>query len=159
MTIPITPVTQALDNINIPYRIFQHPGVVHSLEQAADERNQQPEQVIRSIVFRISKGNYVMVLMAGPQQISWTALRQYIGRSRLTMAQREEVLQVTGYELGAVAPFGLPQPMRILADESVFVPDEVSIGSGVRGTTIIMKSKDLRQALGDVEIVQFDKSS
>jgi Cys-tRNA(Pro) deacylase len=154
---PTTPVTLALDNMNIPYHIFQHPGPVHSLEQAAQERNQQPEQVIRSIVFRLAKGEYVMVLMAGPQQISWTALRQYIGRSRLTMAKREEVLQVTGYELGAVAPFGLPQPMRVLADESVFVPDEVSIGSGIRGITVIIKSADLKQALGDVEIVQFSE--
>ena len=96
-----------------------------------------------------------MVLTAGPQQISWTALRQTIGRSRLTMAKPEEVLQVTGYELGAVAPFGLPQPMRILADTSVFVPDEVSIGSGVRGTTVILQSADLKRALGDVEIVRF----
>jgi Cys-tRNA(Pro) deacylase len=143
--------------MNIPYHIFQHPGPVHSLEQAAQERNQQPEQVIRSILFRLAKGEYVMVLMAGPQQISWTALRQYIGRSRLTMAKREEVLQVTGYELGAVAPFGLPQPMRVLADESVFVPDEVSIGSGIRGITVIIKSADLKQALGDVEIVQFSE--
>ena len=154
MTIPTTPVTLALDDMDIPYRLFQHPGPVHSLEQAAQERNQRPEQVIRSIVFRLAKGEYVMVLIAGPQQISWATLRQTLGRSRLTMAKREEVLQVTGYELGAVAPFGLPQPMRILADESVFVPDEVSIGSGIRGSTVIMKSADLKQALGDVEIVQ-----
>jgi Cys-tRNA(Pro) deacylase len=150
-----TPVSQALEALNIPYRLFQHPGPVSSLEQAAEERQQQPEQVIRSIVFRLAKNEYVMVLMAGPQQISWTALRQYIGRSRLTMAKPEEVRHVTGYELGAVAPFGLPQPMRILADESVFALDEISLGSGVRGTTLIMKSSDLRRALGDVEIVQF----
>lgn len=160
MTIPTTPVTRALDSLNIPYRIFQHPGPVHSLEQAAQERNQQPEQVIRSIVFRLTKDEHVMVLMAGPQQISWSALRQYLDRSRLTMAKPEEVLRVTGYELGAVAPFGLPQPMRILADESVFMPDELSIGSGVRGITVIMKSADLKQALGNnVEIVHFSEDS
>lgn len=155
MTILTTPVTQALNKLDIPYRTFQHSGPVHSLEQAAQERGQQPEQVIRSIVFRLAQDEYVMVLMAGPQQISWAALRQYIGRSRLTMAKREEVLHVTGYELGAVAPFGLPQPMRILADESIFVPDEVSIGSGVRGTAVIMRSADLRRALRGVEMVQF----
>ena len=159
MTIPSTPVSLALDDMNIPYRLFQHPGPVHSLEQAAQERNQRPEQVIRSIVFRLAKGEYVMVLIAGPQQISWTALRQTLGRSRLTMAKREEVLQVTGYELGAVAPFGLPQPMRILADETVFLPDEVSIGSGIRGSTVIMKRANLKQALGDVEMVQLGESS
>jgi prolyl-tRNA editing enzyme YbaK/EbsC (Cys-tRNA(Pro) deacylase) len=47
--------------------------------------------------------------------------------------------------------------MRVLADESVFVPDEVSIGSGIRGITVIIKSADLKQALGDVEIVQFSE--
>jgi prolyl-tRNA editing enzyme YbaK/EbsC (Cys-tRNA(Pro) deacylase) len=49
--------------------------------------------------------------------------------------------------------------MPILADESIFVPDEVSIGSGIRGSTIIMKSADLKQALGDVEIVQLGENS
>jgi Cys-tRNA(Pro) deacylase len=152
-----TPVALALDEMNIPYRLFVHPGPVHSLEQAAEERGQAPEQIIRSILFRLALGEYVMVLMAGPQQISWTALRSYIGRSRLTMAKREEVLQATGYELGAVAPFGLPQPMRILADPSIFTPDEVSIGSGVRGTTIVMQTADLRRALPDVEIVELQE--
>lgn len=105
-----------------------------------------------------------MVLMAGPQQIDWKALRQYVGEKRLTMANEGEMLRMTGYPRGAVAPFGLPQPIRILADESIFNHDEISIGSGVRGTTIIMTRKDLEQALeqvvgGAVEIVQFGKPS
>ena len=105
-----------------------------------------------------------MVLMAGPQQIDWKALRQHVGEKRLTMASEEEMLRVTGYPRGAVAPFGLPQPLRILADESIFKHDEISIGSGVRGTTIIMTRVDLEQALeqvvgGEIEIVQFGKPS
>ena len=60
---------------------------------------------------------------------------------------------MTGYERGAVAPFGLPQPMRILVDKSVFTHDEVSLGSDVRGTAILMTSSDLRRALGKVELV------
>jgi len=71
----------------------------------------------------------------------------------LTLATEDEVRRVTGYERGAVAPFGLPQPLRILADEGVFTHDEISLGSGVRGTAVIMTSRDLRQALGDVEVV------
>lgn len=148
----VTPVTLALDRLHVPYRLFEHSGPVHSLEQAAQERGQQAGQVIRTIVFRLSQGEYVMALMAGPQQISWGALRLIIGRSRLTMASKEEVLHVTGYELGAVSPFGLPQPMRILADTHVFEPEELSIGSGQRGLAVIMKSADLRGALTDVEI-------
>lgn len=149
-----TPVTRALDKLKIPYRVFQHPREVTSLEQAAQERGQAPEQVIRSIVFRISEGEYVMALMAGSQQVSWQALRKYLGVSRVTMATADELRAATGYEIGAVSPFGLPSPMRVLADESVFLPDEVSIGSGVRGTTVILTTQDLRQVLGEFELAK-----
>jgi Cys-tRNA(Pro) deacylase len=157
------PVSHALSAMDIPHRVFVHPGPVRSLEQAAQERGQAPEQVVRSIVFRAaadSRGEsqtrpYVMVLMAGPAQISWPALRRHLGQSRVTMATADEVRASTGYELGAVAPFGLPAPMRVLVDESVFARDEISIGSGVRGTTVILKTEDLRRALGDVEVGRF----
>ncbi len=96
-----------------------------------------------------------MVLVAGPQQISWPALRKQMGLSRLTMANRDEVLSITGYETGAVSPFGLPEPMRLLADDSIFRETEVSIGSGVRSTTVILTQEALREALhtvfGEVE--------
>ncbi len=152
------PVSQALTELNIPHRVFQHEGPVRSLAQAAEERGQQPEQIIRSILFRISSEDFVMVLMAGPQQINWKALRKYLGKKRLTMASEAEMLQVTGYPRGAVSPFGLPQPIRILADESIFQHDEISIGSGVRGMTIIMTQADLKRALGDVEVVNLGQN-
>lgn len=150
-----TPVSLVLNEMGIPHREFQHPGPILSLEQAAKERGQTPGQIIRSIVFRMGKGEFVMVLVAGPSQISWSDLRAYLNLSRLTMATDEEVLSATGYLPGAVSPFGLPSPLRILADEGVFVPEEISIGSGVRGISIIMKSSDLIRALKDVEVDRF----
>jgi Cys-tRNA(Pro)/Cys-tRNA(Cys) deacylase len=150
-----TPVTRDLDAMGIPYRFYKHPGPVHSLEQAAQERGQKPEQVIRSILFRLGEGSFVMVLIGGPGQISWPALRKYLGQSRITMASEEEVLAATGYLPGSVSPFGLPQPIRTIIDESILSMDEISIGSGVRSTTVIMKTKDLLRALGQVENGQF----
>jgi len=149
------PVSIALSRMGIPHRLFTHAGPISSLEQAAEERGQQPEQVIRSLVFRLAEGQFLMVLVAGPAQVNWKSLRSYLGLSRLTTATEEEVLAATGYTRGAVAPFGLPQPMRILADESVFQPVEVSLGSGVRGTAVILFRDDLKRALGDVEVGRF----
>lgn len=154
-----SPVSIELDKLNIPHRVFTHPGKVSSLEQAARERGQRPEQIVRSILFRIGEDEYVMVLVAGPAQISWKALRGYLGQSRLTMADRDEVLRVTGYPIGAVGPFGTARQLRILVDANVFVEEEISLGSGLRGTTIIMKSIDLKRALGDVEMVALLETS
>jgi Cys-tRNA(Pro)/Cys-tRNA(Cys) deacylase len=150
-----TPVTRYLDSVDVAYRVFIHPGPVNSLEQAARERGQRPEQVVRSIVFRMTDGQFVMVLVAGAQQISWPRLREYLGVSRITMATPEEILEHTHYPTGAVSPFGLPEPMRILVDDSVFREEEVSIGSGVRYTTVIMHVADLKRALAEVEEGKF----
>ena len=150
-----TPVTRFLDGKNIPYRFFRHPGPVRSLEQAAVERGQRPQQIVRSIVFRLSKEDFILVLIAGPEQISWSKLRKHLGVSRITMASEDEVLAATGYPLGAVSPFGLPSPMRLLVDRSLLEEDELSIGSGVRYTTVILSKDDLLRALGDVEVSDF----
>jgi Cys-tRNA(Pro) deacylase len=146
-------VARALTELHVPYQLVVHAGPVHSLEQAARERNQLPDQVIRSIVFRVGKDEFLMALIAGDRQIAWPALRRYLGQSRLTLATEGEVRSVTGYERGAVAPLGLLSSMRILADQSIFAHDEISLGSGVRGTAVIMTSRDLRRALGNVEVV------
>jgi Cys-tRNA(Pro)/Cys-tRNA(Cys) deacylase len=153
MSTAVTPVGLELQSRGIPCTEFTHAGPVRSLEQAAEERNQRPEQVVRSILFRLAQDSYLMVAVAGPRQIDWKALRQAVGQSRMTMASPDEVLQVTGYEIGAVAPFGLPTPMRIMLDESVLREDVVSLGSGVRGTAVVLSTADLRRALGEVEIV------
>jgi Cys-tRNA(Pro)/Cys-tRNA(Cys) deacylase len=153
-----TPVSLDLQSRGIPFRLFRHAGQVRSLEQAAEERGQQPHQVVRSIVFRLAADQFVMVLAAGPDQISWPALRQHLGVSRISMASEEEVLAHTGYVRGSVSPFGLPAPVgealpiRVLIDESIFQEEEISLGSGVRNTTVILLTADLRRALPEAEV-------
>jgi Cys-tRNA(Pro)/Cys-tRNA(Cys) deacylase len=147
------PASIALEKMNIPHQIFKHEAPVTSFEQAASDRNQRPEQIVRSILFQIRPEEFLMVLVAGPAQIDWRKLRQLVKRSRVRMATEEEVLAVTGYRVGTVSPFGLPRPLKVLIDASVLREQEISIGSGLRNTAIVMKTTDLRQALQDAEIV------
>jgi len=153
------PASIALEKLNIPHQVFTHQTQVNSLEQAASDRNQRPEQVVRSIIFQIRPEEYLMVLVAGPAQIDWRKLRQLVKRSRVRMATEEEVLEVTGYRVGTVSPFGLKNPVKILIDDSVLKEEEVSIGSGVRGVAIIMKSAAIQRALGEPEIVSLLETS
>jgi len=152
------PASLALDSLGIEHRVFLHEGPVSSFEQAASDRNQRPEQVVRSILFQIRPEEFLMVLMAGPAQIDWKSLRKYVGRSRVRMATEEEVLEVTGYRVGTVSPFGLKNQVQVLIEASVLKEEEISIGSGVRNMAIIMKSADLRQALADSEIVSLSEN-
>jgi Cys-tRNA(Pro) deacylase len=153
------PASIALEKLNIPHRVFKHESPVTSFEQAASDRNQRPEQIVRSILFQIRPEEFLMVLVAGPAQVDWKKLRQLVKRSRIRMASEEEVLTVTGYRVGTVSPFGLKNPVKVLIDESVLKEQEISIGSGIRSVAIIMKSEDIRQVLQESEIVSLLESS
>ena len=148
------PVSLALEKLNIPHQIFRHETPVDSFEKAASDRGQRPSQIVRTILFRVSEDEFALALVAGPGQISWKLLRKLLGKSRITMAAEEEVLAVTGYRPGTVGPFGLLKPVRMLVEAGLLKEKEVSIGSGMRDTAVIIKSADLLKALGDAEVVE-----
>jgi len=147
------PASIALDALGIPHRLFHHENPVNSFEEAAAARQQRPEQIVRSILFQVRPGEFVMALMAGRAQVDWKKLRQLVKRSRVRMATEEEVLEITGYRIGTVSPFGLKNQVRLLMDPSVLAEEEISIGSGVRNTAILMKSEDVHRALTGAEVV------
>ena len=153
------PASIALEKLNIPHQVFRHETPVTSFEQAAADRNQRPDQVVRSILFQVGPEEFVMVLMAGREQVDWRMLRKFVGRSRVRMATEDEVLEVTGYRIGTVSPFGMRKQVRLLIDASVLRQEEISIGSGIQNTAIILKSADLRRALGEAEIISLAESS
>jgi Cys-tRNA(Pro) deacylase len=136
-------VTRALDEAGVPYTLHRHDHPVRSLEQAAAERGLRPAQIVRSLVFRLEDGAFLLVLAPGPQQVSWPKLRRHLGVSRLTTASPEEVEQATGYPPGAVSPFGLATPLRIVADRTLQDEQTVSIGAGIRDAGIVLSTEDL----------------
>jgi Cys-tRNA(Pro)/Cys-tRNA(Cys) deacylase len=152
------PASIALEKLGVSHKIFRHENPVTSFEQAASERGQRVSQVVRSILFRIAEDEFVMVLIAGSAQVSWKILRKYLGLSRITMATEDEVLAATGYRVGTVSPFGLPHPLKVLVDPSVMNEEQISIGSGIRNTAIILKSVELQRVLKDAEVVSLTEN-
>ncbi len=147
------PISIALEELGVPHKVFQHKKPVTSFEQAASDRGQRASQVVRSILFRVAEDEFIMALVAGPAQISWKILRKYLGRSRISMATEDEVFAVTGYRIGTVGPFGLPNQLKVLIDAGVLIEEEISIGSGLRNSAVILRSADMHHALKNAEVV------
>jgi Cys-tRNA(Pro)/Cys-tRNA(Cys) deacylase len=144
---PSTPVTLALDGLLIPYHLHVHEKPLRSLEQAAEERGLAPGQMVRTLVFRLEDAVFILVLMAGPGQVSWPKLRRHLGVRRIASATPNEVQRVTGYATGAVSPFGLAHPLRLLADDSILAYETVSLGAGIPNAGVILRRDDLLRAL------------
>lgn len=163
MTIQLdSPVTRLLDSLKIAYQIIEIPlspdqKPIRSLEQLLAEQSLDPNQIVRSLLFRTGSDNFVLLAAAGGGRADWGTLRKQLDERRLTMAQAEEVLEATGFPIGAVPPIALPESVRILVEENVFDHEQVVIGSGVLGFAISLTCVDLQKALPEADRGKFIK--
>ncbi len=145
---PMTPAERALAAIEatgVAFTVTQH-GPVRSLEEAAAARGLTPDRVIKSIVIRRAADDFLFVLLPGGRTISWPKLRALLGVSRASLPSADEARAVTGYERGAITPFGSLQALPVIVD--VAVPaGAVSIGGGAAGVAFTADADDLVRVL------------
>ncbi len=157
-----SPVSELFDRLGISYQWIDIPldperKPIRTLEELVGHRGMKPDQIVRSLLFRTGSGDFILLAAPAGARADWGGLRKHLGERRLTMADFDEVLEATGYPVGAVPPVALPPSVRCLVDEGVFRHGEVIIGSGVLGHALALGSEDLRQALGEAETGRFVK--
>jgi Cys-tRNA(Pro)/Cys-tRNA(Cys) deacylase len=135
----------AADALGLAYTVVRHRPV-RSLEEAAAARGVTPAQVTKSLVVRVTDGDYRFVLVPGSREISWPKLRALLGVSRLSMPSAEVALEVTGYERGTITPLGSTTAWPVVADASI--SGTVSIGGGAHGVAMTVDAANLLAALG-----------
>ena len=119
-----------------------------SAEESAALQGIDVGQLIRSIVVRRGAGDYVFVLVPGGRQIEWAQLRAHLGVGRLSLPDREEARDATGYERGTITPFASSTAWPVVADASLIDRDVVAIGAGAHGVNIHVAPADLVRILG-----------
>lgn len=144
---PDTPAIRVLADADLAYDVVrtERPG---SAEESARLQGIALEQLLRTIVVRRAADDYVFVLVPGGRQIDWPKLRAHLGVNRLSLPDAEEAKAVTGYERGAITPFGSSTPWPVIADASVLAVERVAIGGGARGVNLHLASADLTRATG-----------
>ena len=85
----------------------------------------------------------MFVLVPGGRQIDWPKLRSHLGVKRLSLPDEDEAKAATGYERGAITPFGSAQAWPVIADASVAALELVAIGGGARGVNLHLAASDL----------------
>lgn len=140
-----TPATRAVEGSGIAFEVVQteRPS---SAEESAALQGIAVEQLLRTIVIRRGAEDYVFVLVPGGRQIDWPKLRAHLGVSRLSLPDQEEAKAATGYERGAITPFGSASTWPVIADASIRGRERVAIGGGARGVNLHMTSADLLRA-------------
>jgi prolyl-tRNA editing enzyme YbaK/EbsC (Cys-tRNA(Pro) deacylase) len=149
-----TKITDLLDSQNVAYRRLEHSEPVFTVEAAAAQRGVVAEEMVKSILLRekAQPRRYVMTCVLGSMRVDPQAVRTYLSHSgewkRLTFAPADEILAVTGYPQGAVAPLCLPPEVPVIFDEAIAGCEKVNISSGDLMLGLELSRQDLTRLAG-----------
>ena len=89
----------------------------HTAQQAADALGCSVAAIVKSLLFE-ADGEPVLVLASGPNRVDTALIEELLGVS-VTMSDAKRVKAVTGSSIGGVPPFGHPEPLRTVLDETL----------------------------------------
>jgi Cys-tRNA(Pro) deacylase len=139
---PTTPAIDALAAAGVPHRVVRTERATSS-EESARFQGIEPHQLLRTIVVRRGEGDYLFVLVPAGRRFDWPKLRAHLGVSRLSMPDAAEAKAVTGYERGAITPFGAKERLPVILDAAGTEPDLVALGGGAHGVNVHLTPADL----------------
>jgi Cys-tRNA(Pro) deacylase len=137
-----TPAVRALAGSDVPYRLVR-TRPARDAEESAELQEIEIGELVRTIVVRRGADDYVFVLVPGGREIDWPKLRAHLGVNRLSLPDKDEAKAATGYERGAITPFGSERPWPVIADVSIRGLERIAIGGGARGVNLHLSAADL----------------
>ena len=130
----------------ITYQVFEHEPVYTS-EQAAQIRGVELKTGVKALVLKTEEGDYVMGLVAADRRVDLKKLAEIVKTKKLRLASPQEVLKITGCEVGSVHPFGNLHNLPTYLDKSIVENDMVNFNAGLHTVSLSMKREDLIKAI------------
>jgi Cys-tRNA(Pro) deacylase len=140
-----TPGIVAAREAGVPFDVMRTQRA-RSAEESASLQGIDVHRLLRTIVVRRGEDDYVFVLVPGGRRIDWAKLRAHLAVRRLSLPDADEALSATGYERGAITPFGSTHAWPVIADASIDRAGVVAIGGGAHGVNLHVRVPDLVRA-------------
>ncbi len=124
-----------------------------TVEAAAQAMGVQPRQIVKSVLFTVHK-NGVLTISCGDQLVERRVIASLFGvsRKKIKLAPPEVVLELTGFAVGTVPPFGHRSQLRTLLDPRVLEFDEIFAGGGTHQALVRLNPQDIIENV-EVEII------
>jgi len=127
----------------------------HTAAEAAAALGVPVATIVKSLVFTVtppgSEAAPLLVLASGSNRVDIRRIGDHLGGT-VGKADASTVKEATGYSIGAVPPFGHPQPLRTLIDESLLDYDLLWAAAGT-STAVFPITPERLVALTGGEVV------
>jgi Cys-tRNA(Pro) deacylase len=127
-----------LDQKGIPYKLVPHPNSAHTAEDAAHELGLELGQIVKSLLVEGHRHPPLLVLVPGDKRVHFGRLGKIVGDKTVFLCSPERTLEVTGYPVGLVTPFGLKADLSKILERSILDRKIIGISSGEWGFEITL---------------------
>ena len=134
---------------SITAEIVQLDVPTPTVETAAQAVGTQVDQIIKSILF-LADEHPVLAIACGLSNIQRRAIADLfaVGKKRVKLATAEMVLEISGYEVGAMPPFGHRQPLNTVIDQRVLDFTDAYAGGGAENVLLHLNPQDILRVTG-----------
>jgi Cys-tRNA(Pro) deacylase len=123
---------------------FVAPGVpMPTVTLAAQAVGVPVDRILKTLVFAADDGSFVVAIASGNDRIDRNRLAAAAGVARLRAAKPEDVLRVTGFPAGGVAPLGLPENLTVVVDRTTATLDTAYGGGGHEAVLLRVRLSDV----------------
>ena len=126
---PVELVARELRSAAVDVTIEEFKEGTPTAEAAARAVGCRLDQIVKSILF-MCDGRAVLALVPGDRRANEGLVAEEAGATEIRVASPDEVLDATGYEVGAVAPFPLRAVAEVLIEQTILQHSRVWIGAG-----------------------------
>ncbi len=142
-------------NLDIHPEYVEHEAVITS-EDAARTRGFELKQGIKSILFTNDNNEWVVADVPADKKVNQNKVAEQMNWSKrkIRMATREEVMEKTGCELGAVPPFGHKEQIQIVVDSGVYENQESDFNIGLRTQSVKIKTQFMKIVFDKLKAVE-----
>lgn len=136
-----------LEDQTVPGEILFLEIPTPTVETAAMAVGTTPQQIVKSILFMVDD-EPVLAVSCGTDRVDRRAIAAVcgVGRKKVKLASPKIMLEVSGYEVGAMPPFAHRQKIKTLLDQRVLQQPVVYAGGGAENALLRLSPEDILQA-------------
>jgi prolyl-tRNA editing enzyme YbaK/EbsC (Cys-tRNA(Pro) deacylase) len=136
--------------------VFQDRST-RTCELAAEAVGCEIGQIVKSLVF-VADGTPVLALVAGDRRGDTAAIAGLTSADEVRFADADTVRSATGYAIGGVSPFDLPEGLVIIVDDSLMRFDVLYTAAGTPNS-MVRFDRDTLLALVGGDVARISRAS
>ena len=114
---------------------------------AAKALGVEPALIAKTLSFKLKDNKCILLLTKGDARIDNKKYKDYF-KVKAKMLKPEEVLEITGHEVGGVCPFGLKNSLEIFLDKSLQEFEYIFPAAGSANSFVKMTPDELQKITG-----------